>query len=72
MSHRDIVRMADDLNLLNVFIFEDDVEFKEEYIPRCIKYVMDHNEASDDKQAYAICISKWESFSTLPIVELTI
>lgn len=33
---------------------------KEEFISKCIKYVMDSGETDDNKQAFAICMSKWE------------
>lgn len=44
-------------------------ETKEEYIPRCIKYVMDNGEASNSEQAYAICSSKYEELMKLPTKE---
>lgn len=53
----------------DVFAREEDVEEhieptpgedKDEFIAKCIKYVMDAGETDDSKQAYAICMSKWE------------
>ena len=35
----------------------------EEYIPRCIEYVMKNGEAENDKQAFAICKAKYEAGS---------
>ena len=34
---------------------------KDEFISKCIKYVMDNGETDDTKQAYAICASKWDN-----------
>lgn len=36
-------------------------ESQSEYIPRCVAYVMKNGEAKDNKQAAAICYSKWKS-----------
>lgn len=38
-------------------------EDKDEFISQCIKYVMDEGEANDEKQAAAICYSKWDNRS---------
>lgn len=38
-------------------------ESEEDYISQCIKYVMDEGETDDNKQAYAICKSKWDNRS---------
>jgi len=35
-------------------------EDKDDYISKCIKYVMDNGETDDPKQASAICYSKWD------------
>jgi len=44
-------------------------ETQKEYIPRCIKYLMDKGETDDNKQAAAICYSYWEKKGTKESVE---
>lgn len=46
-------------------------ESEDEYISECVKYVMDEGETDDNKQAYAICKSKWDNRSAKVNQELT-
>lgn len=43
------------------FVEPNKGEKEDEFIGRCIKYVMDKGETEDEKQAYAICKTKWDN-----------
>ena len=44
-------------------------ESKKDYIPRCVKYLMDKGEAKDNDQAVAMCYSAWGKESKMSFVE---
>jgi hypothetical protein len=43
-------------------------EKQSEYVSRCVEFVMKNGEATDNKQAAAICYSKWQKSKASELV----